>query len=417
MKETILNLLGFNKEKNYDKNNEVCSNVQTKQLDENEHGEHQLSDVTVQPVSRKTPTEKVSAPQYAVQVRQSPETYNSPFIIKTANQWSKETAEKPIPKMILGELWFENEICILFANTNVGKSSLAVQIADSITKGQMIEPFQLEIDKKRVLYFDFENSVQCFTKRYSEQADGGYKNRYEFDENFLRVERNRNIDFSIDPRGYEESLITDIATAITESGVEIIIIDNLSWLKSDNENAKDAAPFMQQLVSLKEKYQVSILVVGHTPKIDPSKPLDVNDLAGSKMLSNYADSIFAIGQSQADGGLRYIKQIKVRNSEKVYDLENVCLFEHVKTENFLKFEFRGHGNELDHLATPTRKSRDALRIEAVNLSKQGKTQREIADILNISLGKVNGLLKEPAQMYDMDDKTLLNENDDIHVKE
>jgi len=58
------------------------------------------------------------------------------FIIKSANTWIEEAKNKPIPKMLFGEFWYEGEICILFADTNLGKSSLAVQIADSITKGR-----------------------------------------------------------------------------------------------------------------------------------------------------------------------------------------------------------------------------------------------------------------------------------------
>ena len=37
-----------------------------------------------------------------------------------------------------------------------------------------------------------------------------------------------------------------------------------------------------------------------------------NDLAGSKRLYNFFDSVFAIGKSAQDGGLRYVKQLKVR---------------------------------------------------------------------------------------------------------
>jgi DNA primase len=66
------------------------------------------------------------------------------FIIKSAADWIEEAKNKPIPKMLFGELWFEDEICILFADSNVGKSILAVQIADSITNGKPISHFSLE---------------------------------------------------------------------------------------------------------------------------------------------------------------------------------------------------------------------------------------------------------------------------------
>ena len=57
------------------------------------------------------------------------------FVLKPANQWMTEAKETPVPKMLFGQFWFEGELCILFADTNVGKSILAVQIADGISRG------------------------------------------------------------------------------------------------------------------------------------------------------------------------------------------------------------------------------------------------------------------------------------------
>lgn len=51
-------------------------------------------------------------------------------------------------------------------NTNLGKSILAVQIADSISEGESIRGFKLEAEKQKVLSFDFEMSDKQFEKRY-----------------------------------------------------------------------------------------------------------------------------------------------------------------------------------------------------------------------------------------------------------
>ena len=61
---------------------------------------------------------------------------NKQFIIKPANEWIENAKARPKPKMLFGELWFENEVCILFADTNLGKSILAVQAGESITSGK-----------------------------------------------------------------------------------------------------------------------------------------------------------------------------------------------------------------------------------------------------------------------------------------
>lgn len=51
------------------------------------------------------------------------------------------------------------------------------------------------------------------------------------------------------------------------------------------------------------------------------------------MLVNFCDSAFAIGESTKDKGTRYLKQIKARNTEIIYDSENVMVFEVTKDSN------------------------------------------------------------------------------------
>jgi hypothetical protein len=88
---------------------------------------------------------------------------------------------------------------------------------------------------------------------------------------------------------------------------------------------------MKHLKALKNKYGLSILALAHTPKRDLSKPITRNDLQGSKMLINFCDSSFSIGESSSDKNIRYLKQIKARNTEIIYDTENVCVCQIDKT--------------------------------------------------------------------------------------
>jgi RecA-family ATPase len=88
--------------------------------------------------------------------------------------------------MLFSEFWFEGELCILFADTNLGKSILAVQIGNSISKGEQIRGFKLETPKQPILYFDFELSDKQFENRYSIK----FEQHYSFDSNFIRVEIN-----------------------------------------------------------------------------------------------------------------------------------------------------------------------------------------------------------------------------------
>jgi hypothetical protein len=315
---------------------------------------------------------------------------NSFFLIRTANRCMEEAKLKPIPRMLFGEFWFEGEVCILYADTNLGKSILAVQIANSISCGQPIQGFKLEAPPQKVLYFDFELSEKQFEARYSIN----YEHHYRFDDNFLRAEINPDNDLPDMFKDFESYLNFELKRAIEDSGAKVLIIDNLTYLRNETEKAKDAMPLMKELKKLKSQYGLSILAIAHTPKRDSSKPIGRNDLQGSKMLINFCDSSFAVGESFKDKSIRYLKQIKARNTGHIYDSDNVCVCQIDKPSNFLNFEFLDFGNEQDHLRLMTNEDK-SQRIERVKeLSTQGKNQRTIATELGISLGAVNKYLKK-----------------------
>ena len=310
------------------------------------------------------------------------------FTVKTGNRWIEQAKTRPIPQMLFGEFWFEGELCILFADTNLGKSILAVQIGNSISRCEQIRGFKLETTKQPILYFDFELSDNQFENRYSLN----FEKHYSFDDNFIRVEINPDATIP-ESLGFEDFLNHSLERSIIETGAKILIIDNLTYLKNETEKAKDALPLMKHLKALKNRYGLSILALAHTPKRDLSKPITRNDLQGSKMLINFCDSSFSIGESTKDKCLRYIKQIKERNTEKVYDAENIIVYQIAKPDNYLHFEFLEYGRESEHLKQVTEKDRESIIEKAKELSEQGKSQRQISSELGISLGAVNKYLK------------------------
>lgn len=311
------------------------------------------------------------------------------FTVKTASRWIEQAKTRPIPQMLFGELWFEGELCILFADTNLGKSILAVQIGNSISRGEKIRGFKLETTKQPILYFDFELSDKQFENRYSIK----FEQHYNFDNNFIRVEINPDATIP-EAQTFEDYLNHSLELSIIETGSKVLIIDNLTYLKSETEKAKDALPLMKHLKALKNKYGLSILALAHTPKRDLSKPITKNDLQGSKMLINFCDSSFAIGESHSDKNLRYLKQIKQRNTEQIYDAENVCVCQIDKPFNFLLFEFVNFGKEWEHLKQHTEKDKENLNEKVSELKQQGRSLREIGAELGISHMKVSRILKD-----------------------
>jgi len=323
---------------------------------------------------------------------------NGLFTIKTANQWIEESKLKPIPRMLFGEFWFDNELCIMFADTNQGKSILAVQIGNSISKGQNIPGFKLETDSQTVLYFDFELSAKQFESRYSvkNESEKRFEDHYEWSENFIRVEINPRTDV---PEGFsfEQYLNQSLEQAIIKTKARVLIIDNLTYLKSDTERSKDAAPLVKGLQLLIDKHNCSILVLAHTPKRDLSKPITRNDLQGSKRLIDFCDSAIAIGESHTDKNVKYFKQIKVRAMEFMYDSENVIVCQLHKPHNFLQFEFLNFGTERDHLKQYTEKDKEQRIIEVLELKQQGLSNVEIARRHGCSEGAVRKWIKKGAE--------------------
>ena len=317
------------------------------------------------------------------------------FKVKTANEWLEQAKTTPVPEMLFGEFWHEGEISILFSDSNLGKSILSVQIADSISKGLQIDGFKLEAKKQTVLYFDFELSAKQFELRYSvkNEAQRIFENHYSFDNNFKRIEMNPDAEIPTEST-IENYLNQSLEQSITETGAKILIIDNITYLKNETERSKDALPLMKYLKELKSKYGLSILALAHTPKRDLSRAITQNDLGGSKMLYNFIDSCFAIGQSNTGKNLRYIKQIKARNTAMIYDTENVIVCQIDKPLNFLAFEFIDFGAEWEHLRQLNEKDYESKISEALEMKNKGQTNVQIAKKFGVTEGAVRKWFKK-----------------------
>lgn len=275
---------------------------------------------------------------------------------------------------------------------------LAVQIGNSIALGKAITPFALRTKPSKVLYIDFELTAKQFYKRYKD-ARGAYN----FTDNFYRAQFNSEHQMPDGCSNYDEYILAGIEYKIRQVKATVLIIDNITCLRGGTENASVALNLMKNLKALKTDLNLSILVLAHTPKRrNTGSPISADDLHGSKLLINFADSAFAIGASalrepQCDKpALCYLKQIKQRNTAQVYGEDNVCLCRIQKPGNFLRFRFIGNSPESLHLRSRNTLNREQLAQKATELSATGLSQREISQQLGISVGYVNKLLRKVA---------------------
>lgn len=301
--------------------------------------------------------------------------------IKSANRTLTEASMTANPKQLYGEFWFEHEIGCLFADSNVGKSILAIQIAEDIAK-----------TGETVLYFDFELSEKQFQLRFTDEQG----NLHHFPSTLYRVQPDMNLIASID-EPFEDALMRNIENAAVETKARILIIDNISILCMQMEKGEDSAALVQRLRTLKNKYGFSILIIAHTPKRNMSMPITQNDLAGSKKLFNFIDSCFAIGLSAQGGNMRYVKQVKVRNCEMRYGGDNVMVCHIEKVGTMVQFINMGTAPEHDHLRMVNREEQVQ---EARLLSASGLSLRDIASRMGVSKSTVDRMLREVSGVPD-----------------
>lgn len=335
---------------------------------------------------------------------------NSPFILRSGNERTDFAKKLVMPKMIMGELLYEQTVTMLFAETGVGKSMLAFQLANAITRGESILELKNESSPQPILFLDFENGEKVFEKRYSEQSiiEGKeiWHNHFDWDEKAYFIDPKYSNEYTVPTKNATEWWFKWIKEMAKKAGAKIIFIDNLFSLIQEGgiESTKEVKPLLTQLLDMKKAEGWTVIVIHHTPKRSNGS-LSRNDLAGSSNLSNLVDAVIGIGKSyyNEDESSRYIKQIKApRFTETVYGEFNVisAKIERIRP-NFLGFsrielmdfeqEFK---NESEHLKNPnqlqgkdfpvsvTEERREAVKEKLLSEPDFNRTQ--LADEWNIS---------------------------------
>lgn len=339
------------------------------------------------------PATPASTPKDTQQAKEADEL---DFIMgKSLNSMMMEEKRKPVPEILWGgdgngnALWFENEFAILFGRTNTGKSLYAVQIAEHIS-GRL---------GRTVLYLDLELSMKQFQERYTSR-DG---------ELHVWPETLHRPDLSMIGDGLYDSgkFLPLIRKMMAKVNARVLILDNLTFLVNNGGmKAEDVKPICQEFCNwAKEGY--SILVVNHTPKIQPFTPLDINHCLGSSMLTNFVQSVFAIGTDSSNPSTgRYVKQLKSRNGRIVWDGNHVIPYVIDKTLDPTMLRFiqpaQLHQTGMD-TQIPIQTARecdllkdaDNMQLEQIRkLHGQGMSNRKIAGELNLSPTTVGKRLKE-----------------------
>lgn len=296
------------------------------------------------------------------------------FEVRTANQVLSDAASQPDPIELFPPLIIEGEITILFADTGIGKTALSVQIGIAIAQSF----------DKNILYLDLELSDKQFEKRYRNNEGVHFL----FPERFHRASYAPLL-YAYADSDYDKLFISSLLDSIQRTNSTVVIIDNMTRVVAgDTDSAKNTIPIMTSLLKLKTEKNLTFIILEHNKKVDNWRPISLNDLQGSKMKSNFADSVFTIGRDANDKNIRYIKQLKVRSAELEYDSDSVLICELTKEKGFLGFNEIRRGDEYDLLKSSSKDGKDEKVERIIHLKSQGLSNVAIAKELGVSEGAI-----------------------------
>ena len=290
------------------------------------------------------------------------------FHVERMNQCIDDAHQLPPLVSLYPDIVLEGDLSIIFGQSGIGKTIFAMQIARYIAESG-----------KRLLYVDCEMTPRQLGNRYKTPN---------FPPTFLRAEMDR--------EHPAEDVLKGIEEVAVANHVEVVFIDNITALGQSLDRSADAGVLMASLNTLKKKYNWTLVVLNHVPKMfSGNVPLSLSAMQGSAKINQLIDDAIGLAQSSIDSNLVYIKQCKWRNGELTMGADHVAVYERCKDEDGnLGFISRGFGTEQELLSIENTNEREEMKARVRELSNKGMTQTAIANQLSISQSKVSRLLKE-----------------------
>lgn len=202
--------------------------------------------------------------------------------------------------MLFDSFWQPAELALLFGHPGVGKSLLAVQIAEAIARGnRILGEGAAEIPPQRVLYVDLVMSARQFAARYSP---------YEFGPEFYR-----------DTPPFDRDLFEWLIDMVNGFEFKVIVIDDLSMIGHSSDGIRESLQLMHDLRVLSRGFAASILVLADSYPMVFQNASDERVLRRSQILCSVADSTFALTvPPDADKGRRDLVQTRSLSDELIW---------------------------------------------------------------------------------------------------
>ncbi len=321
---------------------------------------------------------------------------NNEFYFELLNGKDIVMMEIPQQKYLIKNLISENSLNILMGEEKCGKSLFAMNLALSVAIGAK-EWLGFEIMKHgKVLFLNNEVTAVDFYRRFKKMVErlpvaGDVSN-------FLVPKEIPSID---------ECWNTLNETCEKEKPC-LIVLDCLYFAHNKDENdSSDMKALMRQLLSLRDKYGLAIVVIHHTKKGSRYQKMHNDQMRGSNVFGGSADLTIQIRRSSKDETKRIYKPLRGR---ELPDSELKCRLLSLNPET-LWFKDEGETDEGEHIASTVQTAEEEIDFkgifgEAKELSRKeiiercnptGYTERTIDRLLKE--GKEKGLLIVPRYGY------------------
>jgi len=224
-------------------------------------------------------------------------------------------------RQLFGPFVLERQLNVLVGQTAAGKSVLMVQVLRGIASEEYDAGFPCEASPLKCCYIDCENDTDDWRDRMNGER---------LPDNIIRK--------TLDPSVMFEELDIIISREIErihrEEGCVVFGIDNLKWLLSPgNKELTDTWKLLKALNLLRQKLGVTIILATHCNKNKINSEWTIGDISGGSDINRFSQSIWALGNVEGQSSDRYLKQLKQRSAEVVYDASNVAVARLIKAED------------------------------------------------------------------------------------
>lgn len=238
---------------------------------------------------------------------------------RTAMQCLNDATQLPATRKLFGSFWHEGEMAVLAGDAMSGKSALAVQLADAISKGIAIEGFCMEATQQKVLYFDFDKGDKLFESRNVQKRDA-------FDDNFIRVVMRPEY---CESQNMGDVLFTAIENMIVKHKAKVVVMDSVTGLNNYCYRYPHRLhSFLLRLKRLQVKHNLSMLVVADTGKDNRGRRMALKGIEDGYDIFTTATSVFTLGLFNSVPDVRYLMQLKCISDAIDHTEQNaaVCRF-------------------------------------------------------------------------------------------